>query len=316
MKKVRFGNSDMEITRVGYGAWAIGGAGWAFAWGSQDDKLSIESIHKALEMGVNWIDTAAIYGCGHSEEVVAEALKQWQGPQPYVFTKCSLVWDDKGNTFKNHEPQSIRRECENSLRRLKVDVIDLYQIHQPPTEENDVEPAWEMLAKLKEEGKVRWIGVSNFSKKFIQMAERIAPVTSLQPPYNLINRSYEPEILPYCKEQNVGTIIYSPMVSGLLTGKMTRERIAALPEDDWRRRTPNFNEPKLTKNLELVEKLKEVGAKYNATPGEIAIAWTLRNPAVTAAIVGARSKEQSEVVMHDRITITDEEAFALESVLK
>ena len=315
MKKVKFGNSDMEITRVGFGAWAIGGGGWAFAWGNQDDKLSVESIHKALEMGVNWIDTAAVYGCGHSEGVVAEALRTWEGPKPYVFTKCCLVWDAQGNTSPNHDPKSLKQECENSLRRLKVDVIDLFQMHRPPVDNAYLPAAWEALAQLKEEGKVRWIGTSNYNKEQIQIAEKIAPVTSLQPPYNLINRSYEAETLPYCLEKNIGTIIYSPMVSGLLTGKMTRERIAALPENDWRRKTPNFNEPKLTKNLELVEKLKTIGAKYDATPGEVAIAWTLRHPAVTAAIVGARSAEQSAIVMRDKVTLTDAEAAELESVL-
>jgi aryl-alcohol dehydrogenase-like predicted oxidoreductase len=298
MQTRKLGNSDMHITPVGYGAWAAGGTGYDFAWGPQDDADSIAAIHRSLELRVNWIDTAAVYGIGHSEEVVARALKEWRGPRPYVFTKCAMRWDDKGRVTKVHRADSIRQECEASLRRLQVDVIDLYQIHWPP-EDNGVglEESWRTLAALQKEGKVRWIGVSNFDVAQLQRAEKIASVTSLQPPYSLIRRRIENEILPHCEKHNIGVIVYSPMASGLLTGAMTRERAAKLPEDDWRRSSPEFREPKLSKNLDLVERVKKVAARYGRTPGEVAIAWTLRLPAVTGAIVGARNAKQAEGVM-------------------
>ena len=287
----------MEITPVGYGAWAIGGGGWEFAWGPQDDKESLGAIHKALELGVNWIDTAAVYGLGHSEGIVAKALKGWSGPRPYVFTKCVLRWDATGKVLQNHTAASIRKECEDSLRRLDVETIDLYQIHWPPADNGPgLEEAWQTLAALKKEGKVRWIGVSNFDAAQLKRAEKIAPVTSLQPPYSILRRQIEEKTLPYCEEHNIGVIVYSPMFSGLLTGGMTRERAAALPADDFRKRNPEFQEPKLSKNLELVGKLKEIGARHGRSSGEVAVAWTLRNPAVTGAIVGARSAKQAEGV--------------------
>jgi aryl-alcohol dehydrogenase-like predicted oxidoreductase len=298
MKTRRLGNSDLQITSVGFGAWAIGGTGYDFAWGHQNDAESIPAIHRALELGVNWIDTAPVYGMGHSEEIVAAALKDWRGPRPYVFTKCVLRWDDQGRVSQNFSADSIRRECEDSLRRLQVSVIDLYQMHWPPADNGPgLEEAWQTMADLQKEGKVRWIGVSNFTAAQMERAEKIAPVTSLQPPYSLIRRQIETETLPYCENQDIGVIIYSPMASGLLTGAMTRERAAKLPTDDWRTRNPEFREPRLTKNLELVDRLKKVGARYSRTPGEVAIAWTLRLPAVTGAIVGARNAKQSEGVM-------------------
>jgi aryl-alcohol dehydrogenase-like predicted oxidoreductase len=298
MQTRKLGNSDLRITPVGFGAWAIGGAGWDFAWGAQDDSDSIAAIHRSLELGVNWIDTAAVYGTGHSEEVVARALKDWRRPRPYLFTKCIMRWDEKGRVTLNHSADSIRQECEDSLRRLQVDIIDLYQIHWPPEDNGPgLEEAWRTLAALQKEGKVRWIGVSNFDVGQLQRAEKIVPVTSLQPPYSLIRRRIETEILPHCEQRGIGVIVYSPMASGLLTGAMTRERAAKLPEDDWRRTSPEFREPKLSKNLELVERLKKVAARYGRTPGEVAIAWTLRLPAVTAAIVGARNAKQAEGVM-------------------
>jgi aryl-alcohol dehydrogenase-like predicted oxidoreductase len=298
MQTRKLGNSDMQITPIGYGAWAAGGTGYDFAWGPQDDADSIAAIHRSLELGVNWIDTAAVYGIGHSEEVVARALKEWRGPRPYVFTKCAMRWDDKGRVTKVHRADSIRQECEASLRRLQVHVIDLYQIHWPPEDNGpSLEESWRTLAALQKEGKVRWIGVSNFDVAQLQRAEKIAPVTSLQPPYSLIRRRIENEILPHCEKHNIGVIVYSPMASGLLTGAMTRERAAKLPEDDWRRGSPEFREPKLSKNLELVERVKKVAARYGRTPGEVAIAWTLRLPAVTGAIVGARDAKQAEGVM-------------------
>src|SRR5208282_2871906 len=239
METRKLGNSDLQITPVGYGAWAIGGSGWDFAWGHQEDADSIAAIHRSLELGVNWIDTAAVYGVGHSEEMVAHALSDWRGPRPYVFTKCVLRWDDKGHVTQNHTAASIRRECEDSLRRLQIDVIDLYQMHWPPADNGPgLEEAWQTMAALQKESKVRWIGVSNFNVEQIKRAEKIAPPTSLQPPYSLIRRAVEKEILPYCKQQGIGVIAYAPMASGLLTGAMTRERAAALPPDDFRSKSP------------------------------------------------------------------------------
>src|SRR5215471_6881916 len=241
------GNTDLKITPIGIGAWAMGGGDWAFSWGPQDDDKSIAAIHAALDAGVNWIDTAAVYGLGHSEEVVAKALAG-RSRRPYVFTKCSRVWNDKREIGHSLKAASVRRECEASLRRLKTDVIDLYQIHWPEPE-TDIEEGWRTLADLKKEGKVRNIGVSNFNVAQMKRIEKIAPVASLQPNYNAVTRDIEKEVLPYCREHNIGVIVYSPMKSGLLTGKMTRERIAALPKDDFRPRTPNFQEPLLTRNL-------------------------------------------------------------------
>lgn len=312
----QLGNSDLNITSLGFGAWAIGGNGWEFGWGAQDDKESIKAIHRALEHNVNWIDTAAAYGMGHSEEVVAKALETWTGETPYIFTKCGLRWDNNGNVFKNIQAESIQEECEDSLRRLKVDVIDLYQIHWPPESDNSqIDEAWDMMLTLQQQEKVRWIGVSNFNVEQLNLAKKIAPTTSLQPPYSLINREVEKEIFPYCLSENIGVIVYSPMGSGLLTGKMTRERILNLPADDWRKKSPDFNEPKLSKNLLLVEKLKEIGKRYNRTPGEVAIAWTLNHPAVTGAIVGARSAEQVDGVFRAHtLTLTEEEIKEIEAI--
>lgn len=298
MKTRKLGNSDLHLTPVGFGAWAAGGGGWEYAWGPQDDQDSIAAIHKALELGVNWIDTAAVYGLGHSEEVVARALKKWQGPRPYVFTKCVLSWDANRKISPNHAATSIRRECEDSLLRLQTDAIDLYQIHWPPSDNGPgLEEAWQTLSALQKEGKVRWIGVSNFDAAQLQRAGKIAPVTSLQPPYSILRRQIEEEVLPYCEQHNIGVIVYSPMFSGMLTGGMTRERAAALPPDDFRKRNPEFQEPKLSKNLELVERLGEIGARYGRTPGEVAVAWTLSNPAITGAIVGARTANQAASVL-------------------
>jgi aryl-alcohol dehydrogenase-like predicted oxidoreductase len=295
MQTKQLGNSYMKITPIGVGAWAIGGSGWAFAWGPQDDNDSVSAIRAALDAGINWIDTAAVYGLGHSEEVVARAVEGLP-KKPYIFTKCARVWNEQREIAKSLKADSVRRECEASLRRLKTDTIDLYQIHWPEPDE-DVEEGWATLAKLKEEGKVRWIGVSNFSADQMRRAQAIAPITSLQPPYSLVSREIEDSILPYAQRNNIGVIVYSPMKSGLLTGAMTRERIAALPADDFRSRTPNFKEPLLSRNLRLVERLKEMGQRHGRTPGEIAIAWTLNNPAVTAAIVGLRSPKQLEGVI-------------------
>ncbi|MCC6586824.1 MAG: aldo/keto reductase [Bryobacterales bacterium] len=295
MQTRQLGNSDLHITPLGIGAWAMGGGNWAFGWGHQEDQDSIDAIHAALDAGLNWIDTAAVYGLGHAEEVVAKAL-EGVSRRPYVFTKCARVWNEQRQIGKSLKRDSVRRECEESLRRLKVDVIDLYQMHWPEPDE-DVEEGWETMVRLKEEGKVRWIGVSNFNVSQLKRAAAIAPITSLQPPYNIITPDIEADVLPYCRQNNIGVIVYSPMKSGLLTGKMTRERIAQMPPDDFRPRTPNFQEPLLSRNLALVEKLREIGDRHGRTPGEVAIAWTLRHTAVTAAIVGLRNKGQLEGVI-------------------
>jgi len=292
MQKKQLGNSDMMITPIGVGAWAMGGGGWQFAWGPQDDDESIDAIDAALDAGINWIDTAAVYGLGHSEEVVARAIAG-RSDRPYVFTKCERVWDESGKISGSLKRDSIRREIEGSLRRLKVDVIDLYQIHWAQPDE-DIEEGWQTMADLKHEGKVRWIGLSNFSRSQMERVAKIAPITTLQPPYSIVSPEIEEAELPYCQENNIGVIVYSPMKSGLLTGKMTPERIANMPADDFRPRTPHFQEPRLTRNLKLVELLREIGARHGCSPGEVAIAWTLRHPAVTAAIVGMRSGDQFE----------------------
>jgi len=295
MQTKQLGNSDLKITPIGVGAWAMGGGGWAFGWGPQDDQESIAAIRAALDAGVNWIDTAAVYGLGHSEEVVAKAL-EGRPHKPFVFTKCARVWNEKREIGKSLKAESIRREVEASLRRLKLDVIDLYQIHWPEPNE-DVEEGWTTMAQLKDEGKVRFIGVSNFNADQLRRAQKIAPITSLQPPYSILSPEIEDSILPYCQQNNIGVLVYSPMKSGMLSGAMTRERIAAMPEDDFRRRTPNFQEPLLTRNLELVEILRRIGQKHGRTPGEVAIEWTLRHQAVTAAIVGLRTPQQLDGVI-------------------
>ncbi len=292
MRKVRFGRTELEITPVGFGAWAIGGTGWRGAWGHQDDDEAVGAIRRAVELGINWVDTAAVYGLGHSEELVARALEGFpDADRPYVFTKCSLVWDENGEVHNVLKRDSIRRECEESLRRLQVEVIDLYQIHWPIPDE-EIEEGWSALAELKEEGKVRHIGVSNFDVSQMERANEIAPVETLQPPYNMLGRDVEEEILPYCGENDIGVIVYSPMRSGLLTGKMTHERVQNMPSDDWRRGADDFREPKLSRNLELVERLAKIGERHGKSPAEVAIAWTLRHPAVTAAIVGGRRPDQ------------------------
>jgi aryl-alcohol dehydrogenase-like predicted oxidoreductase len=295
MQKRRLGTSDLEITPIGVGAWAMGGGGWQFAWGAQDDDESVDAIHAALDQGINWIDTAAIYGLGHSEEVVGRALAG-RSNKPLVFTKCGIAWDERRETRRTIEPESIRKEVEQSLHRLKLDVIDLYQIHWPEPD-SLVEAAWTMMAKLQQAGKVRYIGVSNFNVDQMRRAQAIAPIASLQPPYSIISPEIENEILPFTEANNIGVIVYSPMKSGLLSGTMTRERIAAMPPDDFRQRTPNFKEPLLSRNLELAGLLGTIGKRHGRTAGEVAIAWTLRHPAVTGAIVGMRSAKQVEGVI-------------------
>jgi len=315
MQTKQLGNSDLFITLVGFGSWAIGGSGWQFAWGSQNDRDSVAAIHRALELGVNWIDTAAVYGLGHSEEVVARALATWRGPRPYVFTKCGLRWDGQGQTHRVLRAASIRRECEDSLRRLNVETIDLYQIHWPVEDVEELEEGWNTMAQLQREGKARWIGVSNFNVEQMDRAQSIAPITSLQPRYSLVHPDVESEILPFCDFEKIGVIVYSPMASGLLTGAMTRERIARLPNDDWRKHDPDFNEPKLSTNLTLVDRLRAIANRHGCSPGAVAVAWTLRHPAVTAAIVGARKPEQvDDVVTGAAVRLTQADLKELEAV--
>jgi aryl-alcohol dehydrogenase-like predicted oxidoreductase len=316
------GQSDLKITPIGIGAWAIGGGEWEFAWGPQEDRESIAAIRAGLDRGINWVDTAAIYGLGHSETVVGRAIKGLRA-HPYVFTKCSLVWDESGRISHNLQAASIRREAEASLKRLDLDTIDLYQIHWPawrgaPESESpgSIEEAVGALAKLKSEGKIRHIGISNFNAQQMERALGVAPITSLQPPYSILATDIEDSTLPFALRHRIGVIVYSPMASGLLTGAMTRERIANLPQDDWRKASPNFQEPLLSRNLRLVETLRAISKRRNATPGEVAIAWTLRNPAVTGAIVGVRSAQQvSGVAGAADVKLSEDEMLEIEHVL-
>lgn len=316
MQTRRLGNSDLNITTIGYGAWAIGGSGWAFAWGPQDDAESVATIREAIDLGINWIDTAAVYGLGHSEEVVAKAL-EGVPKRPYVFTKCARVWDEKGEIGKRLKADSIRKECEASLKRLKLDVIDLYQVHWPEPEE-DIEEGWQTMVKLKEEGKVRWIGVSNFNGAQMDRIRKFGPITSLQPPYSLIRPEVGTEILPYCKANGIGVISYSPMGNGLLTGAWTKERWESLHADDWRKaKNKFFQEPLFSRNLKLAELLGVIAKRHGKTAGEAAIAWVLRNPAVTGAIVGARKPGQlKELVGAADWRLTDADASEIEAFVK
>jgi aryl-alcohol dehydrogenase-like predicted oxidoreductase len=291
------GSTGLQITRVGLGAWAIGGGGWEFGWGPQDDEQSLAAIRRALERGVNWIDTAAAYGFGRSEEVVGRALADVPpGERPYVFTKCSLLEGPGRRVVHNLKRDSILREAEASLGRLGLDAIDVYQIHWPNPPE-DIEEGWAALAELKEQGLVRHIGVSNFDTDELRRIEEIAPVETLQPQYSLVERDAEQELLPFAEREGIGVIVYSPMGSGLLTGKMTRARIEQFPEDDWRKDAERFQEPQLSRNLKLVERLRAVAARHDAEPGTVAVAWTLRNPAVDAAIVGFRRPDQVDPLL-------------------
>jgi aryl-alcohol dehydrogenase-like predicted oxidoreductase len=311
LRTSKFGDTGMEITRVGFGAWAIGGGGWEFGWGPQQDDESIGAIHRALELGVNWIDTAAAYGFGRSEEIVGRALRG-VSERPYVFTKCSLL--DDGTRHVKHvlKRDSVLREAEASLRRLGVDAIDLYQIHWPNPEE-DIEEGWSALAELKEQGLVRHIGVSNFSTAQLRRIGAIAPVETLQPEYSLIARDAEQSVLPYAEHEGIGVIVYSPMGSGLLTGGMTRERIAAMPEDDWRKTDPWFTEPLLGQHLALVDRLRAVADRYQITPGAVAVAWTLRNPAVDGAIAGFRRADQVDPILAAaNLDLTDQDVAEIE----
>jgi aryl-alcohol dehydrogenase-like predicted oxidoreductase len=304
----QLGNSDLQLTPIGFGAWAIGGGNWDYGWGAQDDSESIQAIHQALDEGINWIDTAAIYGLGHSEEIVAKAV-HGVANKPLIFTKCSMRWDAERKIYRSLKAASVTEELENSLKRLKVEAVDLYQIHWPDPD-NEIEEGWAEIAQLQKTGKIRWIGVSNFNVAQMRRAQAIAPITSLQPPYSMLRPAIEKEILPFCQENGIGVINYSPMVSGLLTGRMSAERVAAMPQDDWRRKAVEFNEPRLSRNLKLVELLREIGAKHDVQPGVVAVAWTLHHPAITAAIVGGRSGEQVKGLAPTLSYRLSEEEFA------
>ncbi|MFN2502033.1 MAG: aldo/keto reductase [Pyrinomonadaceae bacterium] len=314
MQYRKLGSSEFEISRIGFGAWAAGGGGWAFALGPQDDAESIAAIHRAVDLGINWIDTAPLYGLGHSEKIVAKAIDGMSDP-PHVFTKCGMPQDDHGRIIHSLKRESIRRECHASLRRLRVDVIDLYQIHwnKPPEE---IEEGLEAVAELQREGKIRYIGVSNFDRDELKLAVEIAHPVSLQPPYSLLDREVEAEILPFCGQNNIGVMIYSPMKSGLLSGKMTRQRINAFAEDDLRRAKPEFQEPQLSANLAVVDKLSERATRKQCTPAEVAVAWTLRNPYVDAAIVGMRRPDQVDGIAGAvDVELTETDLSEIESML-
>ena len=312
MQTRQIGKTDLFITPVGFGSWAVGGGGWQFGWGAQDDRESVAAIDRALDLGMNWIDTAAIYGLGHSEQIVSRAIKN-RSKRPYVFTKCSMVWDEKGNISHSLKRNSIRKEVENSLARLQLEAIDLYQIHWPDPE-SEIEEGWSTLADLKREGKVRYIGVSNFNVEQMQRAMAIATIDTLQPPYSLIHPEADAEILPFCEKNAIGVIVYSPMMSGLLSGRMTRKRIADLADDDWRKRNKEFQEPRLSLNLRLAELLQNIGARHGRSAAEVAIAWTLRQTAVTGAIVGGRRPSQVDgIVAAAAFRLSEKEVTEIDS---
>ncbi len=314
MQTKRLGKTDLELTRIGLGTWAIGGGNWKFAWGPQDDNESIAAINRALDLGINWIDTAPAYGLGHCEEVVGKALAG-MAKRPIVATKCGRCWDDNRQIYPCIKRDSIIAEAEASLRRLRIDTIDLYQIHWPQPDE-DIEEGWEAVTSLIRSGKIRYAGVSNFSREQLQRIQPIAPVASLQPPYSMLVRGVEAELLPYCAQHNMGVIVYSPMQKGLLTGKVTHEWVASLAADDHRRQDLQFQDPKLSANLKLVEQLKPIAAKYQKSVAQLAIAWTLRRPEVTAAIVGARRPDQvDQLVAAGDWNLTSEDISAVESLL-
>lgn len=313
LKTRQLGSTGLEITRVGFGAWAIGGGGWEFGWGPQEDEQSIAAIRHALAQGINWIDTAAAYGFGRSEQIVARALQGLsESERPYVFTKASLLEGPGRRVEHNLKRDSILREAHASLERLGVEAIDLYQIHWPNPEE-DIEEGWSAFAELKAQGLVRHIGVSNFDVEQLRRIQQVAPVETLQPEYSLIERDAEHELLPFAERERIGVIVYSPMGSGMLTGAMTPERIKNLADDDWRKRDPRFLEPQLSQNLELVERLKHVAGRHGATPGAVAVAWTLRHPAVDAAIVGFRRPDQVDpVIGAANMKLSDDDLLTIE----
>ncbi len=313
MQKRRLGDTDMPLTTVGLGTWAMGGP-WQFGWGPQDDEEALGAILEALEEGINWIDTAPAYGLGHSEELVGEALRQSQH-KPYIATKCGLLWNEKKEKVPCLDPQSIRRECEASLERLGIETIDLYQMHWPDPDE-EIEAAWEEMARLADEGKVRYLGVSNYSVVQLERIRRIRPPVSLQPPYSMLHREVENDLLDYCAEHHMGVLAYSPMQRGLLTGKFSQERLAALAPDDHRRSHPDFQEPRFSATLELVEALKRIAQRSGHTVAQLAVSWVLRREEVTAAIVGARRPGQiAETARASDWNLTESEIEEIEQLL-
>jgi aryl-alcohol dehydrogenase-like predicted oxidoreductase len=292
MQTRTLGCSDLLLSTVGFGTWAAGGPNWKAGWGPQEDSDSIAAIRRALDLGVNWIDTAAVYGLGHSEVVTGQALKGLS-KRPLIATKCGRVQDASGNLTGDLKRASVLKECDASLKRLGIDCIDLYQMHWPEPDA-DIEEGWSAMAELVKAGKVRWLGASNFNVAQLKRAQKIHPVASLQPPYSMLRRDIEAEILPYCESQNIGILCYSPMQTGLLTGTFSKERLAALPANDWRHNSPRFKEPQLSQSLAKVDELKKVAARLNISMGQLAIAWVLRKPIVTSAIVGARRPQQIE----------------------
>ena len=315
MQLRKLGRSDLHLTPVGLGTWAMGGGDWKFGWGPQDDALSIRTIHEALDLGVNWLDTAPVYGLGHCEDIVGRALKELKGRRPILSTKCERCWDEERQIIPRLKRASIRREIEDSLRRLGVDVIDMYQIHWPQPDE-DIEEGWAAIAELVQEGKVRWAGVSNFNVAQLKRLQPIHPVAFLQPPYSMLNRGIEAELIPYCEAHDIGLIPYSPMQKGLLSGKVTQAWVDALPTTDHRRGDPQFNEPLLSRNIALNAGLRALAARLGTTPAELAIAWVLRQPRVTSAIVGARKPGQiAETVGGGRLTIPADALQEIEGLL-
>jgi aryl-alcohol dehydrogenase-like predicted oxidoreductase len=314
MQRRQLGYTDLKLTTVGLGTWAMGGP-WQFGWGPQDDDEAIAAIIKAMELGINWIDTAPIYGCGHSEELVGKALRQ-RGQKPFIATKCGLLWNDKREKVSCLKGQSIREECHASLKRIGVEVIDLYQMHWAEPDE-DIEEAWTEMVKLAQEGKVRYIGVSNFNVEQTKRIQEIAPAASLQPPYSMLHREVEDELLDYCAENNIGVVAYSPMQRGLLTGKFGRERLAGLPLDDHRRKSPDFQDPQFTATIELVEQLRPIAERNGRTLAQLAISWVLRRSEVTAAIVGARRPDQiAETAKASDWKLAVEDIDKIEKLLK
>jgi aryl-alcohol dehydrogenase-like predicted oxidoreductase len=313
MQKRQLGYTDLKLTTVGLGTWAMGGP-WQFGWGPQDDGDAIAAILTALEEGINWIDTAPVYGCGHSEELVGKALKQ-TSQKPFIATKCGLLWNNKREKVSCLKAKSIHKECEASLKRLGIDIIDLYQMHWPEPDK-DVERAWEEMARLAEDGKVRYIGASNFNIEQLNRIRRIAPIASLQPPYSMLNREVEDELLGYCAENNIGVVVYSPMQRGLLTGKFSQERLASLPLDDHRRRMLEFQEPQFSATLQLVDKLRPIAKRSGRTLAQLAISWVLRRSEVTTAIVGARRPDQvAETAAASSWTLSQEDIKEIEQLL-
>jgi aryl-alcohol dehydrogenase-like predicted oxidoreductase len=315
MQTRKLGYSELHPTTIGLGTWAMGGGDWKFGWGPQEDTASIKAIHTALDIGINWIDTAAIYGHGHAEEVVGKAIKGI-GDEVIIATKCGRIWEGNSREIgKSLRAKSIRQEVEASLKRLSIEVIDLYQIHWPEPDE-EIEEGWDTMAQLVREGKVRYVGVSNFNLEQLKRAQAIHPIASLQPPYSMFRREIEEEIMAYCDNNQIGIIAYSPMQAGLLTGKFSRERALTLPDSDWRSRHPFFTEPQLSTNLETIERLKKIAIEENVSLSQLSLAWVLRNKEMTSAIVGARNSEQiQETAKAAELTLTRANIESIENIL-